>query len=129
MKQFWIAGLLCACTTSAFAAEATVQAGTTTTYERETTIEKEDTRDWMAYDACEVEFLFFGTGTVGEDTIEDPSSEKIERDGQLGAGLGLAYFFHRNLGIEAYAYSESTSDHFVDHVGGNLIARFPIGRS
>ncbi len=86
-------------------------------------------RNWVGYEANELSFGFFGTGTVGEDTLEDQSSVKIERDGDLGLGASISYFFHRNVGIEAYGYSESTSEHFVDHVGGNLIVRFPLGSS
>jgi hypothetical protein len=98
----------------------TTQPGTTTTVEKTTTVEEGSDRHWRAYNACELEFLFFGTGTVGSD------SDVLDRDGKLGAGAGLAYFFHRNIGIEAYAYSESTSDHFVDTVNGDLVIRFPI---
>jgi hypothetical protein len=132
MKQFGIAGTICLLAAAAFAAETSVRYDTDRDYERERTkwFERSDDRNWCAYNAHEVEFSFFGTGTVGDDTLRNPSSKRIERDGQLGAGAGLAYFFHRNVGIEGYAYSESTGGrHFVDHVGGNLIARFPIGET
>jgi len=38
--------------------------------------------------------------------------------------LGLSYFFHRNVGIEGYGYTESTDHNWVDNVGGNLIDVF-----
>lgn len=86
-------------------------------------------RDWRNYRANEWSFDIFGTGTVGKSTLEDISRRKIERDGKLGMGIGMNYFFHRNVGIGAQAYTESTSDHFVDNVDGSLIVRFPLGES
>ena len=142
MKQLWTIGIMLATaiSTGQIAAQTgttttttttvqpgtttTAQPGTTTTVERTTTVEQgtdqTGDRHWRAYNACELEFLFFGTGTVGSD------NDVLDRDGKLGAGAGLAYFFHRNIGIEAYAYSESTADHFVDTVNGDLVIRFPI---
>jgi hypothetical protein len=85
---------------------------------------------WCTYKANELNFSFFGSGTVGSDTLDNISGDRIERDGELGAGAGISYFFTRYLGIEAYAFSESTGDdHFVDFIGGNLIARWPIANS
>jgi hypothetical protein len=89
-------------------------------------------RDWCTYKGNELNFSIFGGGTVGEDTlreIDDVSTERIERDGNLGAGLAVSYFPCRYFGIEAYAYTESTSDHWVDNVGADLIARLPLGES
>jgi hypothetical protein len=86
-------------------------------------------RNWVGYEANELSFGIFGTGTVGEETLRDPDANDIERDGELGLGGSIAYFFHRNVGIEGYAYSEDTDDHFIDHVGGNLVVRFPLGES
>jgi len=122
-----MAGTICTLATAGFAAEATVRYDDPN--DRARVVEDTGDRNWMAYNAHEVEFLFFGTGTVGDDTLREISSDKIERDGELGAGLGLAYYFHRNIGIEGYAYSEDTKGHFVDQVGGDLIARFPIAQS
>lgn len=85
--------------------------------------------DWRQYKANELNFSLFGTGTVGKRTLRHPSANRFERDGRLGAGGGIQYFFHRNLGIEAEAYSENTAHHLVDYVNGNLIARFPLGSS
>ena len=35
----------------------------------------------------------------------------------------------KNVGIEAEGFSESTHHSFVNDVGGNLMLRFPIGRT
>ena len=116
--------------TAAFAADTTVRYETERDGGRTTVVDRTTDRHWMAYNAQEVLFSIFGTGTVGESTLRDPSSRRIKRDGNLGAGGALSYFFHRNVGIEGYAYSESTGGrHFVDHVGADVIGRFPLGNS
>ena len=112
---------------SAFAADA-VRYDVDGNRERTLVAYRED-RDWCQYNANEWNFELFGTGTVGEKTLRRPAVNRIERDGKLGAGAGVQYFFHRNIGIAAEAYSESTADNFVDNVDLNLIGRFPIGTS
>lgn len=121
-------GLLAASTL--FAADDTsVRYDRTYDHDRTRVAEYDTDRNWMAYNAHEVEFAVFGTGTVGERTLRSPSSRRIERNGKLGAGVGVSYFFHRYLGVEAYAYTESTHNDFIDNLGGNLIARFPIAET
>jgi hypothetical protein len=48
------------------------------------------------------------------------------RHGRWGGGLGLNYFWSRDVGIGVDASAQTESQTFVDHVGGNLIVRFPI---
>jgi hypothetical protein len=129
MKQLLIRmGTVCFCATSVVYAD-----DTTVRYDRDrerTMVVEHDTEHgWQHYRANELDFSVFGTGTLGERTLRNPSSRRIERNGKLGAGLGVGYFFHRYVGVEGYAYTESTSDHFVDHVGGNLIGRLPIAET
>jgi hypothetical protein len=127
MKRF-----LTTATIGVFAASAALCADTSVRYDTDTTsdrtlvAERGTDHSWVGYHANEVDFSFFGTGTVGERTLRRPSTRRIERNGRLGAGAGMSYFFHRNVGIEGYAYSESTHHDVVDNVGGDLIARFPI---
>lgn len=83
--------------------------------------------DWRTYRANEFNLDLFGTGTVGKQTLEHASVHRVERDGRLGAGVGLSYFLSRYIGVEAEAYSESTAHNFIDNVGGNLVGRLPIG--
>lgn len=46
-------------------------------------------------------------------------------DGDLGGGLGLNYFFNRNLGFNAsYSVYDTSSQHH--EIDGNLVLRFPI---
>jgi outer membrane protein W len=68
----------------------------------------------------------FGSLSVGQETIDDISGNRVKDDGRLGAGAGVNYFFTRNIGIGADAYSENTHDEFVDKASANLIIRFPF---
>ena len=127
MKRIFMTGAVGVLAASAMlAADRTVRYDSTGDYDRTVVVERETTRNWVGYEANELSFSVFGTGTVGERTLRHPSEERIERDGKLGLGTGLSYFFHRNLGIEAYTYTESTHHNWFDNVGGDLIARFPI---
>ncbi len=111
-----------------FADDATVRYDSTD-YDRTRVVNWHSERDWVNYKGNEIGFSVFGTATVGDDTIRRPSGRRIERDGELGLGTGLTYFFHRNVGVEAYGFTESTHNNFFDYVGGNLIARFPLFES
>ena len=54
-----------------------------------------------SYRANELSLDAFGTASLGRYTIENWSASRARHNGQLGAGLGLNYFFIRNLGIGA----------------------------
>lgn len=81
------------------------------------------------YRSGELSLDGFGTGSIGKYTIDHLSGDRIRQHGQLGAGVGLNYFFTRNLGIGAEAYSENTSGTFIDNASGNLTLRLPLGQS
>ena len=81
------------------------------------------------YRAQEFSADVFGTGSVGQYTLDHISSSRIDHDGRLGLGVGLNYFFTQNLGMGIDAGTESTSHYFVDRVSANFIARFPLGDS
>jgi len=78
--------------------------------------------------ADETSLDLFGSVSVGQETIDHISGEKIKEDGEFGAGIGLNYFFTRMLGLGVDAYSENTHGPFVDNTSGNLILRFPIDK-
>lgn len=111
---------------TAFAEDTTVRYDSSG--DRTMVVDRSD-RNWCAYGANELNFSFFGTGTVGERTVRRPSLNRIERDGELGAGLGIQYFFHRYIGISADAYTESTHHNWVDNINADLIFRFPIANT
>lgn len=81
------------------------------------------------YRANELSFDMFASGSIGQQTINNITGDRLRHDGRLGAGLGLNYFFHRNVGIGGDVYSDDFNQHFVDSTSGNLILRFPISDS
>jgi hypothetical protein len=127
MKIGLLTAVACTCAASALADD-TVNTRYETDADR-TRVAHEESHDWKTYGANELEVGIFGSGTVGRRTLENPSSRRIERNGKLGAGASVGYFFHRYVGVEGYAYSESTSEHFVDNVGGDLLLRLPLGHT
>ena len=68
----------------------------------------------------------FGSVSVRQETINRFSQQRVRQDGRLGAGLGVNYFFTRNIGFGADAYTEDTRHNFVDNASGNFIYRFPF---
>jgi hypothetical protein len=128
MKRFLIGAALCLLAVTAVAVDdTTVQYDTHR--DRTLVVDRSTTRNWVGYECNEVNFSAFGTGTVGRKTLRHPSTRRIERDGKLGAGTALSYFFHRNFGVETYLYTESVNHYLVDNVGADLIARLPLGES
>jgi hypothetical protein len=129
MKHFLITGTVCIVTISTgVAADTSVRYDTRQDYDRTLVVDHKD-RSWIGYYANELDFSLFGSGTVGEKTLRNPSVHRIERNGKVGLGTGLSYFFHRNVGIEAYTYTESTHHNWFDNFGADLIARFPIAET
>ena len=78
------------------------------------------------YRAKELSLDLFGTGSISQSTVNNLGSVTTE-DVRLGAGTGVNYFFHRNIGVGGEAYTENTDHSFVDSASLNLIGRFPIG--
>src|SRR5262249_17767414 len=76
--------------------------------------------------AQETSIDLFGSGSVGEETLNHISRERVEQDGRLGAGLGLNYFFNRYFGIGGEGYTEDAGHAFIDNADGSLIFRIPI---
>jgi hypothetical protein len=76
--------------------------------------------------AGEFSLDIFGSVSVGQETLDNISGERVKDDGRLGMGLGGNYFVSRNFGFGADAYTENAAHRFVDNASGNLIYRFPI---
>lgn len=81
------------------------------------------------YRANELSVDAFGSASLGKNSIDHLSGQRVRNDTQLGAGLGINYFFFRNLGIGADAYSENTDGSFVDSASANVTLRLPLGQS
>jgi len=59
------------------------------------------------YRAGELSLDGFGTASFSEYTINHLSTQRVNDDTKLGAGVGANYFFTRNLGVGAEAYSQN----------------------
>jgi len=81
------------------------------------------------YRANELSLDAFGSGSLGKYSINHLTRQRVRHDTQLGAGLGINYFFTRYIGIGADAYSENTTGSVVDSASANLILRLPLGKS
>ena len=81
------------------------------------------------YRANELSLDGFGTASVGKYTIDHLSNARVRHNTRLGAGAGINYFFTRNIGISADAYSENTTGTFIDNASANLTLRLPLGQS
>src|SRR4051812_19313259 len=79
------------------------------------------------YRANEFSVDFFGTGSIGESTINNLTGSRIRQDIRLGVGVGMNYFVTRNIGFAAEAYSENPNHSFVDDTFVSIVGRFPIG--
>ncbi len=79
------------------------------------------------YRAGEFSFDAFGSGSLGKESIDHISGNRLRRDTRLGAGAGVDYFFTRMIGVSGMAYSEDTRGSFIDSASADLILRFPIG--
>lgn len=80
------------------------------------------------YTAQELSLDLFGTYMANERNIEHLFETNI-RHGDWGGGVGLNYFFTRNLGIGGDINMSANGGKLVDLMDGNLIARLPIGDS
>lgn len=76
--------------------------------------------------ANEASLDLFGSVSVGQETLDNISEERVRDDGRLGLGLGGNYFFTRHLGLGGDAYTENAGHSFVDNASGNLIFRIPF---
>lgn len=83
------------------------------------------------YKQGEVTADVFGTYAQSKAKLNDAFDRQF-KNGTFGAGIGLNYFFHRNvaIGADAVIPSASQASHsFFDQVNLNLTARLPIGDS
>lgn len=81
------------------------------------------------YRAQEASLDLFGSASVGQQTINNITGLRVNRDLRLGAGIGMNYFLTRNVGVGAEVYSENTAHSLVDSTSASVIARFPLGQS
>ncbi|HWC58124.1 MAG TPA: hypothetical protein VHC44_00415 [Verrucomicrobiae bacterium] len=80
------------------------------------------------YTANELSLDFFGSYISGERRAEDLFKTNI-RHGAWGGGVGVNYFFTREIGIGGDIEIPDDGGNFVNNVDGSLIARLPIGHT
>lgn len=81
------------------------------------------------YKADELSFDFFGTGSVGQETLDHFSGHRVSDSVRLGLGVGANYFLTRHWGVGADIYAESTDHFIIDSGSVNAIFRLPIGET
>lgn len=81
------------------------------------------------YRETEVSADLFGSVSLGGSTIDHLTSSRIRHDARLGGGVGLNYFFTRNIGVGVDAYSEDSTGSLIDYASASLILRLPLGTS
>jgi hypothetical protein len=80
------------------------------------------------YNANELTMDFFGSFLANQRKIEDLFKTNI-RSGHWGGGVGVNYFFIRELGIGGDINMPADGGNFINAASGSLIARLPIGNS
>ena len=73
----------------------------------------------------EFNFDAFGTYQAGERKFSSFPNTNI-RHGKFGGGVGLNYFFCKNVGVGSDINIGDNGGNFVDSLSASLIARFPI---
>ncbi|MDB6017634.1 MAG: hypothetical protein JWR19_2123 [Pedosphaera sp.] len=91
----------------------------------ETVTWETDIKNKPLFNANELNVDLFGTFLASERRFKSFPNTNI-RHGHWGGGVGMNYFFTRDLGIGADTSFQTGASDFVDHVGGNIIARIPI---
>lgn len=80
------------------------------------------------YTAQELSFDAFGSYLAGERKFNKLFETNI-RHGSWGGGVGLNYFFIRELGVGVDMNIPDNGGNFIDSVSGSLIARWPLDPS
>jgi hypothetical protein len=78
------------------------------------------------YRSQELDLDLFGSGSLGEDTLEHLSESRFRHHSLWGGGGGLTYFFCRYVGVGGEFDAEGRSHQFVDSADGNVYVRVPI---
>jgi len=84
--------------------------------------------DYPKYRSQELSIDLFGSGSVGQETINHISGSRLRHDGLVGGGGGITYFFLRYLGVGGDFDAEGRH-HFFDSASGNIYARLPIANT
>ncbi len=81
------------------------------------------------YRAGELSLDAAGTASMDKYTLNHLSTQRVNDNTKLGAGVGLNYYFTRNLGLGAETYCQQDGGDFFNNVTGNVLGRLPLGDS
>jgi hypothetical protein len=79
------------------------------------------------YRSQELDLDLFGSASLGKQTLEHISGDRLRHHAEYGGGGGLTYFFCRYVGVGG-EYDAETRDGggFFDSADGNIFLRVPI---
>jgi hypothetical protein len=132
IKLFVVSGVLGLLTT-VYCAKA--QDSTTTTTNNinsatttDSTVTENDRRgdETLLYRPQELDLDLFGEGSIGQETLEHPSTDRFRHRGLYGGGGGLTAFFCRYVGVGGEYDAETRDGRFVDSASGNVYLRLPV---
>ncbi len=81
---------------------------------------------YTPYHAQELSLDLFGSGSLGQPSLDHFSGSRVRHHGLWGGGGGLTYFFLRYVGVGGEFLAEGREHHFVDSASGNVFIRYPI---
>ena len=103
---------------------------TTTTTTTAPTVTRDDDRSMdnsPLYRSQELDLDLFGTASIGHQTLEHISGDRLRRHALYGGGGGLTYFFCKYVGVGGEYDAESRDGGgFFDNAEGNIFLRVPI---
>lgn len=85
-----------------------------------------DMDDSPLYRSQELDLDLFGSGSLGQDTLEHISGSRFRHHSLWGGGGGATFFFCRYVGVGGEFDAEDRTDHFFDSADGNIFLRVPI---
>ncbi|HUC85413.1 MAG TPA: hypothetical protein VL970_09495 [Candidatus Acidoferrales bacterium] len=74
----------------------------------------------------ELDIDLFGSGVLGEETIEHISGSRFRHRSLWGGGGGATIFFLKYLGVGGDFDADAHAGRFVDNAAGNVYLRLPI---
>ncbi len=86
----------------------------------------DDTIKYPLYQPQELNLDLFGSASLGQQTLEHLSGNRVRHHGLYGGGGGLTFFFLRYVGVGGEYEADARAHRFVDSASGNIYLRFPI---
>ena len=78
------------------------------------------------YRQHELDVDLFGMGSIGEETLDHPSTDRFRHHGLWGGGGGVTGYFCRYIGVGGEYDALTRDSRFSDSASGNVFVRLPI---